>query len=128
MPLLSFQASLLQPFASFLWMIVPRDSFLKRKASPIQQQGSTGFPESRSGENEFWAGGGPTKIPSRESGSRSSPGWLPIPNGVAVISFESCSAAPPDAISHYKSAPCSAACGTYELTFWKRDRSNGKWK
>ena len=45
-----------------------------------------------------------------------------------VANPEQSSAAPRDAINYYKSAPSSAACGTYELTFWKRTRSTGKWK
>jgi len=69
-----------------------------------------------------------TRTPLRESGSRSCPGWLPTLNGAVATSSGSCSAAPPDAINHYKSARFSEACGKYEPTSWKRARSNGKWK
>jgi hypothetical protein len=71
-----------------------QESFLPRGVSPIRQLGSTPCPESRSGENGSWAGGVPIKIPLRESGSRSCPGWLPIPNGAAATSSGSAAAAP----------------------------------
>src|SRR5205807_494454 len=64
----------------------------------------------------------------RESGNRSSPGWWPIRNGAAATSSGSCSAAPPDGINHYKSAPFSVACGKYEPPCWKPLRSSGKQK
>jgi len=81
---------------------------------------------SRSGENGCWAGAGPTKIPLRESGNRSCPGWLPILNEAAVTSFGSCSAALPDAICHYKSALYNAGCARSGLICWKPGRSSGR--
>jgi len=55
--------SLLPTLASFPWMIVPWESFLKRGASAIQQQDSRPCSESRRGENACWAGGAPTRTP-----------------------------------------------------------------
>jgi hypothetical protein len=83
---------------------------------------------SRSGENAYWAGGAHTKTPLRGSGSTSCPGSMPIPNKAVATFSGSCSAALPDAISHYKSARSSDACRKYELTSCKRARSNGKLK
>jgi hypothetical protein len=68
------------------------------------------------------------KDPFEGDWNRSSPGSRPILNGAAAIFSGNCSAAPPDAISHYKSARFSAACGKYEPSCWKRGRSNGKWQ
>ena len=45
----------------------------------VQQYSKLGT-ESRCGENKYWAGGVPTKIPLMGSGSRSCPGWLSILN------------------------------------------------
>src|SRR6266571_1283626 len=119
MALLSLQSSFLHPFASFPSNVVQQGTFLPRGGSLIRKPGSTGCPESRSGENGFWAGGGPRKILSRESGSRSYPGWLPILKEGAATSSGSSSASPPDVINHYKSALESAACGTYEPACWE---------
>src|SRR6266571_3509897 len=104
MALLSLQSSFLHPFASFPSNVVQQGTFLPRGGSTIRKPGSTRCPESRSGENGFWAGGGPRKVLSRESGSRSYPGWLPILKEGAATSSGSSSAAPPDALTHSKSA------------------------
>lgn len=47
---------------------------------PMHPQNSPPYTRSRRRENMFWAGGVPTKTPLRESGSRSRPGWWPIPS------------------------------------------------
>jgi hypothetical protein len=83
---------------------------------PIRNQRFTPCTASRSGENGSWAGGVPTKIPLRESGSRSTSGWWPILIGAVATSSGSCSAALLAAIANYKSAHSSAACGKYEPT------------
>jgi hypothetical protein len=120
--LLSFHTPPLSPSAFFPFKIVQRGRF------PLRHQPSTACTESRSGENGSWAGGAPTKTPLRESGSRSSPGWLPILSEAAATSSRSCSAAPPDAINHHKSARFSAACARSEPTSWKPLRSSGEQK
>jgi hypothetical protein len=62
------------------------------------------------------------KDPFGESGSRSSPGCLPILNGAAVISFGSCSAFLLDATNRCKFARFNEACGKYDLISWKREK------
>ena len=123
-----FQTHLLHPSESFPWNIVRWETSMLRGAYPIQQQVSTPCTMSRSGENASWAGDVLRRTPLEESGSRSCPGWLPIPNGAVATSSGSCSAAPPDAINRYKSVPSSAACGKYEPICWKHFRSSGKMK
>jgi hypothetical protein len=120
--LLSFHTPPLSPSAFFPFKIVQRGRF------PLRHEPSTACTESRSGENGPWAGGAPTKTPLRESGSRSCPGWLPIPNGAVETFSGSCSAAPQDAITPYKFAPYNEACARFEPTCWKLLRGNGKQK
>jgi hypothetical protein len=50
------------------------ERFPRQEAFPIPQQDSRPYTMSRSGENESWAGGAPTRTPLPESGSRSCPG------------------------------------------------------
>jgi hypothetical protein len=90
-----FHTHLLLPFASFPFNVVQKGTFPSRGAFPVRQPSSIPCTESRKRENASWAGDVPGKAPLKESGSRSCPGWLPIPNGAVATSSGSCSASPP---------------------------------
>jgi hypothetical protein len=107
---------------------VQRERFPPMGALPIWKQDSRPYTASRSGENACGAGGAPTRIPLRGSGSKFSPGRWPILNGAAATSSGSCSAAPLVAISPYTSAPYSEGCSRSGPICWQPGRSSGRKK
>src|SRR6266700_2418493 len=63
------------PSVSFPFNVAQRGCFGPRGGSPIRHQCCTPCTKGRKGENASLAGGTPRKTPSKESGSRSCPGW-----------------------------------------------------
>ncbi len=63
------------PSVSFPFNVAQRGCFGPRGGHPIRHQCCTPCTKGRKGENASLAGGTPRKTPSKESGSRSCPGW-----------------------------------------------------